>query len=581
MYKMGELKVKTETGEQTEKTEKKEKLTLMTAMDNIVELSEGSNLSDEFYEKAKRYISYVCRKLSVNKVQAVLLSLFVDNCWDRDVELRTLAEYLKCRMVRMINYSTEIDELLKRKMIRIKNRRGETTYAMGPDVIDAFKHNEAFVPAEPKLLTCDELFCEIYSLFESRVYDYLQYEEFISELFSLLETNRNLEFVKQLRTYKLICDHTVNDEGIIFVFWASRLVCDNDYNLDTQSFRDLFKNRAIANKLKGKLSRGESMLQKNGLIQFCNEDGLANHEKYNLTVKAKQEFLSELNMNLNATTRFKELIKHEDITECKMYYNKRESRQVEQLKELLTEERYTKVCSELKRVGMRSGFTCLFYGAPGTGKTETVMQLAKATRRDVIQVNYAELKSCWVGESEKNVKNLFDRYRALVNSSDVTPILLFNEADALIGIRQKGADRAVEKMENSIQNIILQELEQLEGIFIATTNLTENLDKAFERRFLYKIEFEKPSIVARCGIWKSMIPIISDEDICYLAYHYDFSGGQIENVARKQAIDLILYGKEKMSLEYIKEKCDEELIHKNPMPRVGFISDAEISRKTS
>lgn len=57
-------------------------------------------------------------------------------------------------------------------MIRIKNRRGETTYAMGPDVIDAFKHNEAFVPAEPKLLTCDELFCEIYSLFESRVYDY-------------------------------------------------------------------------------------------------------------------------------------------------------------------------------------------------------------------------------------------------------------------------------------------------------------------------------------------------------------------------------------------------------------------------
>lgn len=72
---MGELKVKTETGEQTEKTEKKEKLTLMTAMDNIVELSEGSNLSDEFYEKAKHYISYVCRKLSVNKVQAVLLSL--------------------------------------------------------------------------------------------------------------------------------------------------------------------------------------------------------------------------------------------------------------------------------------------------------------------------------------------------------------------------------------------------------------------------------------------------------------------------------------------------------------------------
>lgn len=112
------------------------------------------------------------------------------------------------------------------------------------------------------------------------------------------------------------------------------------------------------------------------------------------------------------------------------------------------------------------------------------------------------------------------------------PILLFNEADAIIGKRQVGAERAVEKMENSIQNIILQEIEQLDGILIATTNLAENMDKAFERRFLYKIQFEKPDLNCRTQIWQAMIPPLNDADASYLAGKYDFSGGEIENIAR-------------------------------------------------
>ena len=79
----------------------------------------------------------------------------------------------------------------------------------------------------------------------------------------------------------------------------------------------------------------------------------------------------------------------------------------------------------------------------------------------------------------------------MVKRSDVAPILLFNEADAIFGVRKNGAENAVDKMENTIQNIILQEMEDLNGILIATTNLATNLDSAFERRFLYKIEFEK------------------------------------------------------------------------------------------
>ena len=220
---------------------------------------------------------------------------------------------------------------------------------------------------------------------------------------------------------------------------------------------------------------------------------------------------------------------------------------------------------------MRKGFACLFYGAPGTGKTETVYQLARRTGRDLMIVDVSQIKSCWVGESEKNIKAAFNRYRSYVRQSEPAPILLFNEADAVLGIRQEGAQRAVEKMENSLQNIILQEMEQLDGIMIATTNLTQNLDKAFERRFLYKIEFEKPSTEAKSRIWRSMIPTLDEQTAATLAERYDFSGGQIENIARKRTVDMILRGEEP-SFEQLDEYCRSEMLGQpeRSRRRIGF-----------
>ena len=154
---------------------------------------------------------------------------------------------------------------------------------------------------------------------------------------------------------------------------------------------------------------------------------------------------------------------------------------------------------------------------------------------------------------------------------EVAPILLFNEADAVLGIRQEGAQRSVDKMENSIQNIILQEMETLEGIMIATTNLTSNLDKAFERRFIYKIEFERPGTEAKQQIWKSMIPALSDETAGSLARDFDLSGGQIENIARKRTVELILSGNEPTE-QQIREYCQSEAMDSRAEKRrkIGF-----------
>ena len=133
----------------------------------------------------------------------------------------------------------------------------------------------------------------------------------------------------------------------------------------------------------------------------------------------------------------------------------------------------------------------------------------------------------------------------------------------------EGAVKAVDRMENSVQNILLQEMENFEGILIATTNLLGNLDPAFERRFLFKIRFNKPDLEPRSRIWKSQFPQLSDTDALSIAGEFDFSGGQIENVVRKYTMDSILTGIEG-GLEELRQYCREESVEKNNRRKIGF-----------
>ena len=114
-------------------------------------------------------------------------------------------------------------------------------------------------------------------------------------------------------------------------------------------------------------------------------------------------------------------------------------------------------------------------------------------------------------------------------------------------------------------------MENLDGIMIATTNLEQNMDKAFERRFLYKIKFNKPSLEARSSIWKSMIPALSEDESKALAMRYDFSGGQIENIARHYAINTVLYGDDDNRLNSLFSYCDGEKFEKKECRKIGFV----------
>ena len=148
-------------------------------------------------------------------------------------------------------------------------------------------------------------------------------------------------------------------------------------------------------------------------------------------------------MKLNEHSRCDLILECKKIRKKELFFGKEVDDHMERLSQLLEEKEFQRICERLKKDGFRDGFTCLFYGAPGTGKTESVMQLARESGRDIMQVNIADVKSKWVGDSEKNIKGIFDHYRYVVENSRKTPILLFNEADAIIGNKRQEGRRGL------------------------------------------------------------------------------------------------------------------------------------------
>ncbi|WP_311155445.1 ATP-binding protein [Prevotella histicola] len=547
---------------------KKVKKDLLYHMEKVVEELKDSQLSKEFFKKAAPHIRYVSKKLDMTQEQSVLMSLFIDKSDHNPIYISELTEYMKCRTVRIIRYMPDIDELERRGLVRCSRSERRLSYRVPIEVINAFKNNENYIPRNIHDLTCSDLFAELQDIFMERDDCELTYEGTVEKVKYLLECNRHLVFTSRILSYRFD-----DDDLCLLILFCHLFVNNTDDRIRFHDIEFLYKDTRRFSRLKCRLQCEEHILQEEKLIEFSGEDGFKDRDTFKMTSEAKSFLFPELKIpSMDNDKKRGDMIRHEDISPKQLFYDKSITAQIQELGGLLDEKHYKDVCSRLKANGFRSGFTCLFYGAPGTGKTETVLQLARQTGRDIVQVNVSEIKSMWVGESEKNIKNLFDLYRQKVKEMAIAPILLFNEADAIIGKRQEGAERAVDKMENSIQNIILQEMESLEGILIATTNLAQNMDKAFERRFLYKIKFTKPTLEARTAIWKSMIPSLSEEIAHALANKYDFSGGQIENIARHYAIDNILHGAKAGELTTLTEHCDNERLEKDGIKRrIGFV----------
>lgn len=551
--------------------EQKNKSEIVKHIESLSAKLKGCGLSENRLAPAHDSITKLATYMGVTSLEAILFTAVLSlNFKKHPIHLNQLADFLGVPGIKMMQYISALTVLQQKRWIRAEHKSigkrsvlSEISYFVTNEVFSKLNNKpESKVPNEKKDI--HKVLAEVMELADDFYDDKINYSEMMEDIKELIEHQSDLPFIEQIKKQGL-----TEAEELLFMLVCQRTILgDEEVDLDKlvhivmgSSYDGLSLKRSIA--------REQNRMIKLDLINL--QAGMfRNDHQVVLTDHAiRLYFPEDIDIMLTKNVSSGNITKAESINQVELYFNQKEKLSLDRLKKLLTSKEYKGVTKRMKRQGLRSGFQILLHGAPGTGKTEAVNQIARATGRDVMKIDLSKTKSMWFGESEKKIAAIFSQYRQIQKYAPVTPILLFNEADGIFGARSTNMNNGSSQTQNTIQNILLDEMENFEGILIATTNLTQNFDKAFERRFLYKIEFSKPGIETRKLIWKSKIPELSEELATQLSQEFDFSGGQIENVSRKFTIDKVL-SRATATYKVISSYCKEEQLHKNASKCLGF-----------
>jgi len=529
-------------------------------IERIAQKTEGSKLTHVKIESFIPNIRPIKDLLNCSDEQALIFALiFYFTLEQGDADLSALAKHFEIPVIRMLKYKNDLGYLAKNRLIRQQENRGpfsksgSSSYYVHSTVIDSIIKKKISLNSG-KISNNFDFMVRVVKELENTADDVDGFENLEADFLGLCHENKELFIAKKM----LMAKELPVFEKLTLILVANKLMEGEEEVSVSDALGFLEGNKSFQLAVRRKFQNGNSYIIKRGLIEtrpgmFRNENELSITDKglEFLLGKDAQQFA----LNSGKT---KNVIIPDKIPPVKLFLNEPETRQLETVENLFHIEQFKQISERMKRKQMKAGFSVLLYGSPGTGKTESVYQLARETGRSILPVEISQTKSMWFGESEKMIKGVFDKYRRISASNKVCPILLFNEADGVFSARSSKIDSPVSQTLNAMQNIILQEMEDFEGIMIATNNLTDNLDKAFDRRFLYKVKFDIPDLDIRRQIMQAKIPFLPPEAIGKLCEHFKLTGGQMANIARKCNIHELLNGKLPESNE-METFCREEL----------------------
>jgi hypothetical protein len=513
---------------------------------------------------------------NIEQEEATIMAILIQNTLlDNENSIKQLMSHFKDDTTIIPQLNSYIDELCKKNLLFLVNRKKYKSEELSiiKKVIVNNKAIEALLTADNSLFALKkensffDVIVEINELLPLKKDGLIDTDSLLSQVCNQLQANHSFKQIQWLNSLGL----SINDMLIFLV------ACYRYYNCNEEDFfmycilDEIYDENIDKYKYKKGLKNNTNKLLVNKLVE-AESDWMNEAHAYKLTQHAKN-VIFEMDVE---TTDFiyypttGNIIKHEGLKEEQLFYNNTEANQIDLIQNAVMENNFKSVCLKLEQNNLKAGLTILLYGYAGTGKTSTVMQIAKKTERNIFMIEVNKIKAAFVGETENNIKEVFNEYRKLCKKFDKAPILLFNEADSIIS-KRIDVQRSVDQMNNSMQNILLQELENFEGIFIATTNLTNNLDTAFDRRFLYKIEYTKPQAEVRYKILKNNFCDINDDLLQTINTKYAFTGGQIMNLKKKLLIQNLLEAKDYKDI--ILPACEQEIGINNGSLKtsIGFI----------
>ncbi|MBP6610363.1 MAG: AAA family ATPase, partial [Paludibacter sp.] len=383
--------------------------------------------------------------------------------------------------MKLLEYSSDFDNLYSKGIFikeksrhRIKLALSNDQFTINEKVTEAILNN---IPL-PKLGDEEvgdvfEFLENIYKIGERRDDDEISTTELLLHTIKLVNSSLHFPLIKMINDF----DFKPEDTFVyLYLIWKT-LSGNESVDVDRTS-NAVFDNPTQRIKYVQRIMSNENDLIRQNLIEIV-EAKFLNDTEIKLSEKSNK-LIEDCGIKLLTKRKVAQdnIITPNQIFTKNLFYNGSEAKQLDILKQILHDENFRATQQRLAAKGLPNGITALLHGFPGTGKTETVLQLGKETNREIIKVDISQSKSMWFGESEKIIKRIFTNYKSYAKDCVIKPILLFNEADAIIGKRKETGNSNIDQTENTIQNTLLEELESFDGIFLATTNLVKNLDTA-------------------------------------------------------------------------------------------------------
>lgn len=546
------------------------KTKILNSIIKVYDETEDCDMKSDCLQEVDTELTILSDYFQTTKNQALFIAIiFGENYNGHSVGERRIGKFLFTNPIKILEYSEEIDQLISQEILvkeektsRIANSESNT-FEINEKVIEAIVQSKP-VPnlKSGKFQNALQLLERIDKMCDDRRYGKITTVDLIRKSSSFIENNEHFILIQKIKPLGL-----KRYDTFLFLYIIWQVINGDQQTVLGRTLEGIFDDANQRINYMHRFFDGSNKLLKNKWIEL-DKSNFFNNTCASLSEKSI-DLLREAGIHLfTDDVKNDHILKPESIPQRKLIFSETEMKQIFLIKDLLKPEQLNEMQERLSCKNMPKGITVLLHGAPGTGKTEIVKQLARETGRDLMKIDISQSKSMWFGESEKIVKRFFTDYKAYAKKSKAIPILFFNEADAILSKRQNTGASNVAQTENAIQNILLEEIENFEGILFATTNLIVNLDNAFDRRFLFKIHFPKPSIDIKAQIWKLKIPALSNAECESLAAQFDFTGGQIDNIVRKSEMREILYG-ESVGYQRALDFCMEENFGEERL-RIGF-----------
>lgn len=496
-------------------------------------------------------------------IQTYIVVFAIWNHFDgnRFFTFRELAEYVDVTVFKISVLNPKLEQLHD-KLHLMDYSKKDSVLRIKEDVINAIMNNTELEKKASPVIDYSSFVEHIYFKFKMRGELDILLEDFLDDLKEFEGMHKTIPFINR-------CRYRIKDDKTRFFYYD---VCA-DKILDDETCLQSTINALYEGSERISVARQfmeeKHFLIKNGFLEFSTKGSITD-AMLSLTQKGLELFLAE-DAPLYEKKDEEKMIKPESIQKKELFHSLEVQSQLENLTTFLSQTHFQKIQKRLCKKGQCSGVAAILYGESGCGKTESVLQLAKVTGRSILKIDISSVRSCWYGDTEKNIKKIFTSYRTACSRMPVTPILFFNEADAIFSVRRDASLNNTHQIDNTIQNILLEEMENFSGILIATTNLIRNLDSAFSRRFLFKISFDKPSFEAKKSIWLNKLPWLSQKNAAVLA-EYNLSGGDIDNIDRLIEMHTLTYG-HRPNFKEIDELCRNAKINEEKETRIGFTND--------